>query len=67
MGDRYSGTLTPRKGGVRFVIVAIDYFTKWAKVEAMVNITAKGIERFLWKNDGYRYGIPHAFVIDNGK
>jgi hypothetical protein len=46
-GGRYSGTLTPKKGAVRLTIVAVDYFTKWAKAEAMVNIKAKGIERFL--------------------
>ena len=67
MGVRYSGTFIPRKGGVRFAVVAVDYFTKWAKVEALVNITAKSIERFLWKNVICRYGIPHAFVTDNGK
>jgi hypothetical protein len=67
MGGRYSGTLTPRKGGVRFAVVAVDYFTKLVEVEALVNITAKSIERFLWKNVVYRYGVPHAFVTDNGK
>ncbi|XP_059441920.1 uncharacterized protein LOC132174250 [Corylus avellana] len=35
------------KGGMRFAVVAVDYFTKWAEVEALVNITAKSIERFL--------------------
>ena len=59
--------LTPRRGGVWFAVVALDYFTKWVKVEALVNITAKSIEQFLWKNVVCRYGIPHAFVIDNGK
>ncbi|XP_059438049.1 uncharacterized protein LOC132170910 [Corylus avellana] len=37
------------------------------EVEALVNITAKSIEKFLWKNVVCRYGIPHAFVTDNGK
>ena len=67
MGGRYSGTIASGKGGVRFVVVAIDYFTKWAEVEALMNITAKAVERFLWKNVICRYGIPHAFVTDNGK
>ena len=33
----------------------------------MVNITAKGMEQFLWKNVVCHYGISHAFVTDNGK
>jgi transposase InsO family protein len=67
MGSRYSGIFTPRKGGVRFVVAAINYFTKWAEMEALVNITVKCIERFLWKNVVCHYGIPYAFVIDNRK
>jgi transposase InsO family protein len=54
-------------GGVRFAAVAMDYFTKWVEVEPLVNIMAKSIERFLWKNVVYCYGVPHAFVNDNRK
>ena len=61
------GPLPRGKGGVRFAVVAVDYFTKWVEVEALVNITAKSIERFLWKNMVCRYGIPHVFVTNNGK
>jgi ribonuclease HI len=61
------GPLSRGKRGVRFAVVAVDYFTKWVEVEPLVNITAKVIERFLWKNIVYRYGVPHAFVTDNGK
>ena len=55
------------KGGVRFAVMVVDYFTKWVEVEALSSITAKCIERFLWKNVICRYGIPHAFVTNNGK
>ena len=41
------GPLSREKESVRFAIVAVDYFTKWVEVEALVNITAKSIERFL--------------------
>ena len=41
------GPLPREKGGVQFAVVAIDYFTKWVEVEALVNIIAKSIERFL--------------------
>jgi hypothetical protein len=61
------GPLPRGKGGVRFAVVAVDYFPKWVEVELLVNITSKSIERFLWKNVICRYGVPHAFVIDNGK
>jgi ribonuclease HI len=61
------GPLPRGKGGVRFAVVAVDYFTKWVEVEPLASITAKVIERFLWKNIVCRYGVPHALVTDNGK
>ncbi|XP_059436570.1 uncharacterized protein LOC132169570 [Corylus avellana] len=39
------GPLPRGKGGVRFAVVVVDYFTKWAEVEALLNITANAIER----------------------
>ena len=59
--------VTSKKGGIQFVMMAVDYVTKWAEVEALVNITVKCIEKFLWKNVVCRYGIPHSFVTENGK
>jgi hypothetical protein len=35
------GPLAQGKAGVRFTVVAVDYFTKWAEVESMVNIQLK--------------------------
>ena len=63
---RHSGTFTSGKRGVQFVDAAVDHFTKWAKVEALMNITTKNIEWFLWKSV-FCHNIPFAFVMDNGK
>ncbi|XP_059450836.1 uncharacterized protein LOC132181606 [Corylus avellana] len=66
-GVNIVGPLPRSRGGLRFTVVAVDYFTKWAEVKALVNITAKAIKPFLWKNIICRYGIPHTFVTDNSK
>jgi hypothetical protein len=58
------GPLPQGNRGVRFAVVDADYFTKWAEVKALVNITAKSIKQFLWKNVICCYGIPYAFVTD---
>ncbi|KAK3027816.1 hypothetical protein RJ639_041984 [Escallonia herrerae] len=51
----------------RFVIVAIDYFTKWTEAESLVAITSAKCEDFFWKNIVCRFGVPRALVVDNGK
>jgi hypothetical protein len=54
-------------GGCRFVVVVVGYFTKWVEAEALATITIGSIRNFPWKSVVYRYGIPHAFVTNNGK
>ncbi|GJS52426.1 reverse transcriptase domain-containing protein [Tanacetum coccineum] len=44
------GPLTPARGGAKFVIVAIDYFTKWIKAKPLVKITGKEVIRFVMDN-----------------
>ncbi|KAK2998485.1 hypothetical protein RJ639_023954 [Escallonia herrerae] len=51
----------------RFVIVAIDYFTKWTEAESLATITSAKCEDFFWKNIICRFGVPRALVVDNGK
>ncbi|KAM1621827.1 hypothetical protein ACFXTN_018627 [Malus domestica] len=55
------------KSNVRYAIVAVDYFTKWAEVEPLATITVAKIEDFVWKNILCRFGIPNAILTDNGR
>jgi hypothetical protein len=55
------------KGRRKFLLVAVDYFTKWAEAEAFTTITTNNVTIFLWSSVICRFGIPHAFVTDNGK
>ena len=50
-----------------FLVVGIDYFTKWVESEALAIITEKNVQNFVWKNIICRYGIPKVLVSDNGK
>ncbi|KAK2999691.1 hypothetical protein RJ639_023943 [Escallonia herrerae] len=54
-------------GQRRFVIVAIDYFTKWTEAKALATITASKCEEFFWKNVVCRFGVPKILITDNGK
>nr|XP_023885168.1 uncharacterized protein LOC111997322 [Quercus suber] len=50
----------------RFVIVAVDYFTKWAEAEALANIRDTDVKRFVWKNIVTKFGVPESLISDNG-
>ena len=52
---------------LKFLVVGIDYFTKWVEAEPLATITEKNIRAFVWKNIVCRYGIPRVLVSDNGK
>jgi hypothetical protein len=43
------GLMPTGKRNCRFLVVVVDYFTKWAEAEPLVIITTKAIKNFLWK------------------
>ncbi|XP_021594341.1 uncharacterized protein LOC110601499 [Manihot esculenta] len=54
-------------GQKRFVIVAIEYFSKWPEVEVVPSITAQKVIDFVWSNIICRFEIPKMLISDNGK
>ncbi|GJY52098.1 reverse transcriptase domain-containing protein [Tanacetum coccineum] len=60
------GPLPPARGGAKFVIVAIYYFTKWMEAKPLVKITGKEVIRFVMENIICRFGLPRIIVTDNG-
>ncbi|GJW95836.1 reverse transcriptase domain-containing protein [Tanacetum coccineum] len=52
---------------VKFLVVAVDYFTKWVESKPLATVTAKNILKFVWKNNVCRFGIPGIIISDNGK
>ena len=43
------GPLPIGKGQCKFIIVAVDYFTKWAEAEPLATITEQKIRNFVWR------------------
>ena len=60
------GSLPIGKGGVKYAVVAVDYFTKWVEVEPLASITTKKVLDFVVKNIICRYYLPVKIVSDNG-
>ena len=52
---------------LKFLIIGIDYFTKWVEAEALTTITKKDVRSFVWRYIICRYGIPRVLVSNNGK
>ncbi|KAL2248155.1 UNVERIFIED_CONTAM: hypothetical protein Sindi_2667800 [Sesamum indicum] len=50
----------------KFIIVAVEYFSKWVEAEAMAKISEKEVINFIWKNIICRFGIPRILIPDNG-
>nr|KYP38908.1 Pol polyprotein [Cajanus cajan] len=61
------GPFPPAKGQLKFLLVVIDYFTKWIEACPLAKITTENVQKFTWKNIICRFGIPHALVTDNGR
>ena len=52
---------------LKFLVVGIDYFTKWVEAEPLATITKKNVRSFVWKSIIFRFGIPRVLVSNNGK
>ena len=59
------GPLPQGKRQMKFLRVAIDYFTKWVEAEAFATITKAKVQNFVWKNIVCRFGIPRTIISDN--
>ena len=51
----------------KFLVVAINYFTKWVEAEPLAMITEKNVKNFVWKGVICQFGIPRVLISDNGR
>jgi len=60
------GAIEPKaSNGHRFILVVIDYFTKWVEVASYVSVTSKVIAKFIKRELICRYGLPSRIITDN--
>ena len=60
------GPFSKAVGNKKYLLVCIDYFTKWVETEPLANIRDVDVKRFIWKNFVTRFGVPYALISDNG-
>ncbi|XP_022845323.1 uncharacterized protein LOC111368325 [Olea europaea var. sylvestris] len=55
------------KGKLKFVAVAVEYFTKWVEAEALATISEPKLRSFIWRSIICRFGIPKVLITDNSR
>jgi len=53
-------------GQLKFLVVAVDYFTKWIKAKPLSAISSAKIRSFIFKSIICRFGILAEIITDNG-
>ena len=51
---------------MKFLVVWINYFTKWVEAKPLASITQQNVKNFVWKNIVCRFGVPRVLVSNNG-
>nr|GFB12740.1 hypothetical protein [Tanacetum cinerariifolium] len=62
-GIDIAGPFPKGPGKVKFLIVAMDYFTKWIEAKAVATITGGQVKKFVWDNIVCRFVIPAEIGI----
>jgi len=61
------GAIEPKAAnGHRFILVVIDYFTKWVEAASYASVTRSVVVRFIKREIIFRYGLPRKIITDNG-
>jgi len=61
-----TGPLLETKTGNKYILVAVDHYSKWCEAKAMVDHGAKTTTKFLEDDVICRYGVPKFVVTNNG-
>jgi hypothetical protein len=60
------GPLPPAQGNLKYVVIAVEYLSKWIEAKPLATITLAAIQKFFWQNIVCRFGVSKAITVDNG-
>jgi hypothetical protein len=61
------GEVKPKSSkGHKYILVGIDYFTKWIEAIPLKEVTLDEVISFIQKYIIYRFGIPETITTDQG-
>ena len=59
------GLLLTARPAFKYVVVAVDYFTKWAEAKPLATISSRKVQDFVWEAIICLYNIPQEIVSEN--
>jgi hypothetical protein len=60
------GPLPRTKSGNQYLLVVVDWFTKYVLVKPLAKATSKSIINFIENEVFLKYGVPQIIICDNG-
>ena len=66
IGIDFVGPLPITPQGNRYIIVAVDMFTKWPEAKAVKEATASQVAQFIYEDIICRHGCPIKILTDHG-
>jgi hypothetical protein len=60
------GPINPASGGYIWILVAIEYFTKWVEAIPLRKAIGTAVANFIREHIITRFGIPYKLINDNG-
>jgi hypothetical protein len=60
------GPLPRTARGKKYIVVAMDYFTKWPEARALTEATAEKVTEFIYEDIICRHGCPKKILSDRG-
>ena len=61
------GNISPKSSnGHEYILIAIDYFTKWVEATSYARLTIARVAKFIRLHIICRYGVPHKLIYDKG-
>ncbi|XP_070662218.1 uncharacterized protein [Malus domestica] len=62
------GLITPKSSaGEAYILVAIDYYSKWVEAIPLREVKKETVVRFIKEHIIHQYSVPRYIITDNGK
>jgi hypothetical protein len=62
----FAGPISSMSRKKNYILVCIDYVTKWVKTKSLFRAIAKYVVEFIYEDIFTRFGVPHEFFTNEG-